>query len=123
MDETKKARIIFLLVIIAAMGLGAGFLYLYQKKWESPGLYSSEQNTTSENAEDIIKLVGVLMILPEGENPTVATVTDPKQLKDQPFFAKAKIGDKVLIYTNAKKAILYRPEINKIIEVSALNIR
>jgi hypothetical protein len=34
----------------------------------------------------------------------------------------AKKGDKVLIYTNAKKAILYDPELNKIVNVAPLNI-
>ena len=58
----------------------------------------------------------------QGEDPTVATVVDPERLRDQPFFANAKQGDKVLIYTNAKKAILYSPESNKIIEVAPVNI-
>jgi hypothetical protein len=52
----------------------------------------------------------------------VATVSDPEKLKEQPFFTQAKKGDKLLIYAKARKAILYDPAINKIIEVSTLNI-
>lgn len=47
---------------------------------------------------------------------------DPEKLRDQPFFANAQRGDKVLIYANAKKAILYNPPSNKIIEVAPVNI-
>ena len=70
----------------------------------------------------IVTRVGELIVLPEGENPTIATVSDPERLRDQPFFAKAKVGDQVLIYTNAHKAILYDPKQHKILEVAPLNI-
>ena len=62
------------------------------------------------------------MVLPEDEEPSVATVADPEQLAGQPFFSKAKKGDKVLIYTNAQKAILYDPVAKKIIDIAPLNI-
>ncbi len=61
------------------------------------------------------------MILPNGETPTIATVSDPEALKDQVFFVDAQKGDKVLIYSNAKKAILYRPGDDKIITIAPLN--
>ncbi len=66
--------------------------------------------------------MGRLITLPEGEEPTVATITDIEKLKDQTFFQKAKNGDKVIIYTNAKKAILYDPIARKIIDVAPVNI-
>lgn len=80
------------------------------------------QRIVQKEIEDTLARVGRLILLPEGETPTLATVTDTEKLKGQAFFVNAKAGDKVIIYTNAKKAILYRPSENKIIEVAPLNI-
>jgi hypothetical protein len=70
----------------------------------------------------LVEKVSKLVFLPEGETPTIATVSDPEALKDQAFFANSVKGDKVLIYAQAKKAILYSVETNKIIDVAPLNI-
>ncbi len=75
-----------------------------------------------QDAKDTIAAVSKLMMLPEGEEPTVMQVTDVAKLKDQPFFANAQNGDKVLIFTKAKKAILYRVDTNKIIDVAPINM-
>jgi hypothetical protein len=64
--------------------------------------------------------VGKLILLPSGETPTIMTVTDKQKLTGQQFFANAKNGDKVLIYEKAKKAFLYDPVADKIIEVSPI---
>lgn len=86
-------------------------------------LKTNPQKTNQEENEKLIASVGKLVLLPEGEAPTIATVTDADKLKsEQAFFAKAKQGDKVLIYTRALKAIMYRPSENKIIEVAPLVI-
>lgn len=66
--------------------------------------------------------VAKLIVLPSNEIPTVATVTDVNKLKDQPFFEKAINGDKVLIFTQAKKAVLYRPSTDQVIDVAPINV-
>lgn len=76
---------------------------------------------SSDEVKQLVDAVGKLMILPSDEQPTVATVTDLAKLSGQPFFAQAQVGDKVLIYQTAAKAILYRPSTNQIIELAPLS--
>ncbi len=83
---------------------------------------SKGQPQTQLDDKSLIAAVSKLIALPTTEKPTIATVTDITKLKDQPFFKSAKNGDKVLVYSNAKQAILYRPKENRIIEVGSVNI-
>lgn len=64
--------------------------------------------------------VGKLIELPVGETPTIATVLAEDKVNKELFFKNAEAGDKLLAYLKAKKAILYRPSINKIIEVAPI---
>lgn len=86
------------------------------------GGVAKEEDDQIKELQKTIKSVSRLIILPENEQPTLATVSDASKLKDQPFFIKATTGDKVLIYPNSKKAILYSPSLDKIVEVSSLNL-
>ena len=81
-----------------------------------------EEKQVANNDKLVLENVSKLVILPPDEQPTIATVADLDKLKDQPFFAKAEVGDKVLVYTKGKKAILYRLSTNQIIELAPLNI-
>ena len=107
-----------ILAVLVVIALGAAVYFYVQLNQ----LRENPQKVAQEEAKSLVTKVGKLIVLPEGEEPTVATVTDPNLLRDQPFFANAKTGDKVLIYTNARKAILYNPEENKIIEVAPVSI-
>lgn len=101
-------------VIVVLLGIGAGgYYYLQYQKAQSVDSLLAAQNEQKK----LIERVGRLIALPQGEQPTIATVSDIEKLKGQPFFASAKNGDKVLIYNNAKKAILYDPIADKIVEV------
>ena len=104
---TRKSLVIFSTLLLLILAVGASYLY-----WQA-----SKQKTGN-----VLEQVGKLIILPLDEVPTIATVTDLELLKGQAFFAKAQVGDKVIIYTLEKKVILYRPSDNKIVEVASLNI-
>ena len=59
-------------------------------------------------------------MFPEGEEPTVATVVDPAKLAGQEFFRRARVGDAVLVFRNAKMVILYNPESDRIVNMAPL---
>ena len=106
---------IFLLVLIS---LGAaGYFY---KQYED--IKNNPNKVSNDEVKSITSAVGKFMDLPTDETPTLATVTDKDKLKDQDFFKKSENGDKILIYANAKKAILYRPSNGKVIEFAPLLI-
>ncbi len=107
------------ILILLVLGFSGLAFYFYNQLAD---LTANPQQIAEAEVEGIIAKVGELMFLPEGEEPTAALVTDPQALASQPFFARAKKGDWVLIYANAGKAILYDPSAHKIIDVGPVNI-
>jgi hypothetical protein len=75
---------------------------------------------SSDSPKAIARSVAELILVPDNETPTIAEVSDLRALEGQVFFQNAALGDKVLMYLNAQKAILYRPSENKIIEVGPI---
>lgn len=76
----------------------------------------------NQRVDDVVSRVGKLIILPKDQKPTVATVLHADRLKDQAFFADAKDGDKILVYSSEKRAILYRPSTNQLVNVSSVTV-
>ncbi|MBP9667607.1 hypothetical protein KBD87_02270 [Candidatus Saccharibacteria bacterium] len=62
------------------------------------------------------------IVLPKGEEPALITVVDDKKLSSVYLKEFAKTGDKVLLYQNAKRIIVYRPSIDKIVDMNILQI-
>lgn len=111
-----------ILIVVTALVVAAGVTaYVIKQKPEVLGLSKGSVEVQAE-VDKLVSDVGKLIALPGDETPTIATVTDAEKVKEQPFFKNAKNDDKVLIYTNARKAILYRPSEKRIIEVGAVNI-
>lgn len=83
---------------------------------------TSQSRPSDKEATELVDKISKFMTLPK-EKPTIATVEDASKLHSQSFFKHCQKGDKVLMFADAKKAILYRPSQNKIIEVAYLNVQ
>lgn len=108
------------LVVFGSLAFGGIYYKKYQDLKKQP--VSADQAAQAET-DRILNEVGQLYDLPKDEKPSVASVKDKEQLKDQPFFAGAENGDVAVIYTQAKLAILYRPSTRKIIRVSNVTVQ
>lgn len=127
-----RRRGIYVIIFALVLILGAGGYFAYGKY---DGLKKENARIASDNAklanpqesakletERVKASVAKLIDVPQDEDPTIASVVDASKLSEQAFFKNAKNGDKVVMYAQAKKAILYRPDTNKIIEVAPINI-
>lgn len=114
---------VLLVVVIVALALFASRLQHQRNDLQSQlsKLNNDPVLVAKRQTDDILKKVGALMQLPTGETPTIANVSDADKARQQSnFFKDAQNNDKVLMYVNAKQAILYRPSTNKIVLVAPL---
>lgn len=90
----------------------------YQLKNDPKTVKDAQQTKATEVKNKVAKLID----LPGDETPTLASVTDKAKLKDQPFFEDAENGDQIIIFPQAKKAIVYRESTNRLINVGPIAI-
>jgi hypothetical protein len=120
LNANKSFWLILIIVILIVAALPS--YYYYNQYQKAQALLQNPKASASAEVGDLVNKVGKLIELPVNEAPTIATVSDVSKLSDQAFFAKARNGDKVLIFTQSKEAILYRESINKIIQVAPVNL-
>ena len=98
-----------MLFIVAGLVVATGlFLYLNQHR----------------DGDDIISVKNAVsrhIVLPTNEEPALLTVTDPSKLSTD-FLKSTQVGDKVLVYQTNRKAIIYRPSIDRIVDVAPVVI-
>ena len=114
----RKWLLVLIVVLIAGLGaLAYGYVHTKNElnKAKNPSIAGKTE------AEQIVNQINKYVDLPTTETPTLATVSDVSKLKTQTFFKDAQNGDKVLIYTRAGTAILYRPSTKKVIEYAPVN--
>ena len=74
---------------------------------------------THSEETSLLQQLSQIVLLPAGETPLIATITNPLLLSGQPFYVHAHTGDKVIVYCIARKTILYDPIAKKIIEFAS----
>ncbi len=114
------ARTIFFILLgfVVAGASGYSFYMYWVSQQQLSKLQAASPQTIADmQSQDLVTKVGRHMLLPD-EIPLIQTVTDVASFKNQPFFAHAKDGDKVLVFS--QRAILYDPVADKIIEVGAV---
>jgi len=126
-EPTKRTRVkskfVIILVVILLIFSGYGVAYYFYNQYKATKIVLDNPETASKNeVKEITDILAKIYDLPKDEEPSIATVLDVEKLKNQPFFARAQNGDKVVIYIKSQLAILFRVNDNKIINVSPVSM-
>lgn len=105
-SRKKKILVIGIVVLLAA---GSIIWWMYGRNQDL-------------NDVDVVKAkVARHYALPTNEMPALATVTDSAKVQAN-FSVKLQNDDKVLIYENNKKAIVYRPSLDRVVDVEPVTV-
>lgn len=116
-----KKVMVFLPMVVALVL--AGFFYFKWQELKQDGVEMTQEEARKEIGE-IVKKIGRLVLLPEGEIPVLVKIEDKDKIsKNQNFFEKTENGDMMLVYKEAKKAYLYRPSEDKLINMAPVDIQ
>lgn len=112
--KTKTIFKIILLLVITNVATG----YI---SWNRALVQNQAKVFSFEETIDILNNVSEIIVLPKDETPELVQMTKADQVsKEQPFFVDAKNGDIFIAYAKAKKAIIYRPSENIIVNVGPI---
>lgn len=109
----QKNKLILVLSLIILLLIVSFTIYFLSKRNAIEYGFNNEMN--KENTA-LLEKVKRLYLTPD-EEPTIATVSDPELLKEQSFFTLSEKDDKVFIFLKSGRAVLYRPSIDKIVEI------
>ena len=117
----KKVRPLKVLLTIGVLLLILGtavmtFLY-YQTRQELLQLSTpqGQQRLSEQEMTAVLEQLGKLTLLPD-EEPVMATIIDAAYLATQSaFYEQSENGDKLVVFPKAKKAIIYSPSRNIIV--------
>ncbi|OGG41604.1 hypothetical protein A2837_00410 [Candidatus Kaiserbacteria bacterium RIFCSPHIGHO2_01_FULL_46_22] len=111
----SKGRIFVVLLLLLV--IISGIFFAHRSYFNPEAVANREAERQKAENEELIEEVGKLMILPQ-EEPLIYQIDDPELLmSEQPFFVGAEEGDKLIVYPNAAKAIIYSQTRKMIVNV------
>lgn len=126
-DFSKKKKYLLVLVIVLVLLLGTYLLIFVSPvgAWLGVGVNKGSQEYQQKmylkEVESLTKKIDRHLLLPTGEVPQLRTIEDAKAAAGaQTFFAGTVDGDKVLIYVNARKAVVYSPSRDLVVNVGPI---
>jgi hypothetical protein len=120
--KRNMKQLLPLIAIVMAVALIGLLTWKYlETRHELNKVTSTADKTAQEQNASLVEEVSKVMVLPTGETPTIADISDVEQLKERPFFANAQNDDKVLLYAKSSLAIIYRPGTKQVVNVASID--
>lgn len=109
-------RFIVILVVVAAVAGGGWYFF---SRGQERFVIKPGEKLTDEQVAELIGRVGRFLVLPDQEQPSVATISDARALAEsQVFYKDAKDGDILIVYST--KAIIYDAAADKLVNVGPI---
>lgn len=104
----SKRTAIGLLAAISVIGATGSVFFFIQ--------FQRAQNSQEAAQKKIIQRISSVVALPDA-TPTAVTVTDKTKLGNKLLAARVENQDMLLIYSDAKRIVIYRPGTKKVIDL------
>lgn len=112
----KSKKILSILIIIVIVVLG----YAIFKKFNPTNSSAVEGQLSDKEIQVLVDKVSKLINVPE-ETPVIATIIKADQLiAEQKFYVGSKDGDYLMVFPKAQKAIIYRENEDRLINVGPI---
>ena len=116
--KVSAKQLPWIIVIILALFS----VFMYSQYLSAKHTVQNPSAAVNKQVASTINSVSKLAVVPTNETPTVETVQNATKLKSLAFYKNAENGDKVIVYTKAGEAILYRPSTNQIVNILAVTV-
>lgn len=107
------------LALLVVFILSTAFLFVKINKIKNQKIDLKNEPKIDEQ-KSVFDKVSEIVILPKDEVPELMVIKDLEEIKNEPFFKNAQVGDSVLVYIKARKAYLYRDSEHKIVDIAPL---
>jgi hypothetical protein len=106
---SKRVLLVVLGLLILAV---VGYLFWAERTVTVAETMAADKQLAAEVASKVV--------VPQDETPAISTVVDAAKI-DQEFLRGTKKGDKILLYFQARRAIVYRPSTGQVINTGPLD--
>lgn len=112
----KKSRLHIWIIVLAAICVIAiaTSVFFYLRSTTSPATSASRER------DALVREVGQLVLLPN-EEASVLTVADKSKLKNVALTDRVENGDKMLLFAQSKRLVVYRPKSHKVIDMLTIS--
>lgn len=122
-DPRGKSPILMFVIaqLLLIAIVGGGYLGYQKFLVKNETEKTNESKSPDDEKKSILDTLAKFIELPSDE-PVIMTISDIEKLKDNPFFANAKNEDKVIVFKDSKRAMLFRPSTNKLVEMQTVSL-
>jgi hypothetical protein len=108
----KTVIVLLLVLLLLAAGCSALFFIKYKQ---------AVNKAPANERQQILSKIEPIIALPD-EQPELSTVLDTTKLTNQTLRQRANNGDKLLIYSKAKRLVIYRPSSGKVVDMLTIQV-